>query len=703
MGSAQMKVNRQGTVLVEGPVSPLVSLGLLVRVGYQLSWTAQGVHLRDKKGRKIAVSLDGGCPEVEHGCAMRMIEEIEQHLHQTQRAKEQVKELKTELLRIIREKSAQGENTLGLTRLWLEKVFPEAPTDLLDRVAAAPETDGAKSPWNRRKRRTLLRAKQGILVNLFAGCSRERFRVVADKNHMALLDIDLEEDLSLDTTFSYLLGLAIQGRVKILLAGPPCRTLSVCRTYPGGPPIVRDRSGPGRWGRVNIPEIESMKVEGDNILILRTMALGIVAQQSNEELRTGDLGALVEQPRDPKEYCTHVPASDLPSLFAMPEWESFARQLDIRRVTLNQGPLGHPRVKPTQLGTNLELGWLEVATKWVTTEESETGPGRSAEWAAWAPGLIEAIGEAIDKHLSRPEARIQALHGDEERMRRHIQNGHQPYWKRCRACVEGRSRDRPHRRQPVADTGALALDLAGPFKTGKDERLPKIRYALAGVFVVADLPKLEQQERERLAKEDKGQDPKQSRGERVVAEEDAEGDGRDTKRGHPDDGAGVWTPEEVLGGEGLAEDLEWCVPDAPEEVADKEGKALERPPDEVTKNLLISLPTKELTFTELLPSKHCSHVLLGIQRMEAQLRSMGFEVKRIHSDKGMEFQASSVQRWSSQRGIAWSTTGADDFRRNGRVEAAIGRIKGLTTTLLHSAKLYQGIGHTLGAGGLKAF
>ena len=68
--------------------------------------------------------------------------------------------------------------------------------------------------------------------------------------------------------------------------------------------------------------------------------------------------------------------------------------------------------------------------------------------------------------------------------------------------------------------------------------------------------------------------------------------------------------------------------------------------------------------------------------MEAQLRAMGFEVKRVHSDKGMEFQAGPVQRWATQRGIAWSTTGADDFRRNGRVEATIGRLKSLTTTLL---------------------
>ena len=169
---------------------------------------------------------------------------------------------------------------------------------------------------------------------------------MADKNHMALLDIDLEEDLSLDTTFAYLLGLAIQGRVKILLAGPPCRTLSVCRTYPGGPPVVRDRVGPGRWGRANIPEAEALKVGGDNILILRTMALGIVANQSNEDLCTGDLGSLVEQPRDPKEYCTHVPASNLPSLFAMPEWEWFAEKLKLRRVTMNQGPLGIPGLNP---------------------------------------------------------------------------------------------------------------------------------------------------------------------------------------------------------------------------------------------------------------------------------------------------------------------------------------------------------------------
>ena len=375
---------------------------------------------------------------------------------------------------------------------------------------------------------------------------------------------------------------------------------------------------------------------------------------------TGDLGLLIEQPRDPSEYCDHVPPVDLPSLFAMPEWETFSRQLGLRRYTVNQGPLGHPRVKLTQLGSNLDLGWLEVATKGISPTEGERGPGKSAGWAAWAPGLVEAISEAIGKHMNRPEARIQALYSDEERMRRHLQHGHQPYWKRCKACVEGRSRDRPHRRQLVPDTSVLAVDLAGPFKTSKDERLSKIRYALVGVFVIPDWPKLEQQERAKQSREDKP---------------------GEAERGEPpgDDGAGVWGPGEVLEPEAPAEEPEWCIPEEPEDSKVGEGRVTGKPPDEVAANLLRTLPARELTFTELLPSKQHGHVLLGIQRMEAQLRAMGFEVKRVHSDKGMEFQAGPVQRWATQRGIAWSTTGADDFRRNGRVEATIGRLKSLTT------------------------
>ena len=65
-----------------------------------------------------------------------------------------------------------------------------------------------------------------MLLNLFAGCTRESFRPVAERNGMALVDVDLEEDLALGSTFSYLIGLALQGRIKILLAG---RRVELCQ------------------------------------------------------------------------------------------------------------------------------------------------------------------------------------------------------------------------------------------------------------------------------------------------------------------------------------------------------------------------------------------------------------------------------------------------------------------------------------------
>ena len=196
-----------------------------------------------------------------------------------------------ELLKLIRERAKEGGSTEGLFRAWLGLVVPEAPDELLDRTAASVATRGETWAWNRRKRRQLLLARNGVLLNLFAGSTRQCFQAFADRNHMALLDIDLQEDLALEQTFSSLLSLALCGRIKILLAGPPCRTYSVLRSRPGGPPVVRE--GPERWGLEGIPWIEAQKVEGDNVLWVRTAALLYAAKDSNEVLGLGPLYGLI--------------------------------------------------------------------------------------------------------------------------------------------------------------------------------------------------------------------------------------------------------------------------------------------------------------------------------------------------------------------------------------------------------------------------
>ena len=71
----------------------------------------------------------------------------------------------------------------------------------------------------------------------------------------------------------------------------------------------------------------------------------------------------------------------------------------------------------------------------------------------------------------------------------------------------------------------------------------------------------------------------------------------------------------------------------------------------------------------------------------ARVAGLGYKLARVHSDKGREFMGKSVQKWASSRGVIWSNTGGDNWKANGRVESVIGRLKGLTTSLLIQASL----------------
>ena len=115
--------------------------------------------------------------------------------------------------------------------------------------------------------------------------------------------------------------------------------------------------------------------------------------------------------------------------------------------------------------------------------------------------------------------------------------------------------------------------------------------------------------------------------------------------------------------------------------------AKDAPLDVEGEYLLQSLPTKELVFTEVLPNKSQGSVLEAIRGVVARIGGLGYKIHRVHSDKGREFMARSVQRWAATRGYYWSNTGADNWKSNGRVESCIGRLKGMTTTLLSCSGL----------------
>ena len=79
-----------------------------------------------------------------------------------------------------------------------------------------------------------------------------------------------------------------------MVAAPPCRTFSLARTMPGGPPPVRDRQfpagmSPEAYAIDNFSATDIAKVFRDNVLVERTA-------EACEILASQDIGFVIEQP-----------------------------------------------------------------------------------------------------------------------------------------------------------------------------------------------------------------------------------------------------------------------------------------------------------------------------------------------------------------------------------------------------------------------
>ena len=68
--------------------------------------------------------------------------------------------------------------------------------------------------------------------------------------------------------------------------------------------------------------------------------------------------------------------------------------------------------------------------------------------------------------------------------------------------------------------------------------------------------------------------------------------------------------------------------------------------------------------------------------MITHLKYEGFHIRRVHSDRGREFNNSLVHRLCRQRDLYQTFTQGDDPQQNGRVEGYHARLKGKTRTLL---------------------
>ena len=89
-------------------------------------------------------------------------------------------------------------------------------------------------------------------------------------------------------------------------------------------------------------------MKGDAILVFRMFWLHLLGEVVARRKRIPRPDLVVEHPEDPSEYMGDG-EEKFPSLCVWPEMEYLARLLRLVAWQFDQGPLGHPRRKPTRI------------------------------------------------------------------------------------------------------------------------------------------------------------------------------------------------------------------------------------------------------------------------------------------------------------------------------------------------------------------
>ena len=110
-----------------------------------------------------------------------------------------------------------GEEHVRWLRL-LKAVFPSTPDEVLARVPPKEEWKGQELPWNRRRRRRMLRAKE-VVIHLFSGPDAKFWEKELSSPEREVICLDLEidkrHDLRSDHLFAFLVHLCQRGHCPL--------------------------------------------------------------------------------------------------------------------------------------------------------------------------------------------------------------------------------------------------------------------------------------------------------------------------------------------------------------------------------------------------------------------------------------------------------------------------------------------------------
>ena len=640
-----------GTLLSKEPVQPIVPLSQVAALGYRVNWTSQQCSIHHPSKGPLQVTMEQGCPTVSVSDGMDLMRQVEQL------------QSKFKVMKMVME-GAHSDGSLEQQR-WkeLRQLFPEVPISLLQRVPGRVAWRGENLPFNRHIRRRLSKAKY-VVIHAFSGQDDGRWKSFETKE-VAVLPLDLSQgaDLLDGDLSGFLEDLVTNGKVNLWLAGPPCRSISVSRHQNNGhPPPVRGRCE-GRFGLAGLSTFEEALVNGDSVLWLKNLWWMWLAHRHQEHVEF-----LLEQPQDPMEWKDQD--EEYPSFTVWPETEEVMQQLDLHRIRVHQGALGHSTMKPTVLITDVPevraLDGLQVAEDFQSAPWPKDVRERiqfSRSLAGWAPGLKQLIGEIITQRVHQDPKLNRLTKAEKDTIagwQAHFDCGHLPFRHDCSVCLRSAGKDRPRKKKDHRSSFCMSIDIAGPFQPGVDQ----VFGASPRYFMVANVA---------IPVDAEGPMVKglQDMGFRLCPRDPSETDHDEVEVECPDGGDPMAVQEEEEDEEAAEAEV------LPRQEAEQRWKEFIASDNGVE--------SRVLTFAVPLVSRKAHHVVEQISWIYARVRSMDIPILRVHTDRAREFASSSFTRWCSNKSILHTMSPGDEPTQNARVERTIGLLKNRVRTLIKAS------------------
>ena len=671
-GSCTLHINQAGTLLSPNPVTPIVSVAALLELGFRIDWSKENCVVNHNTKGQLLVDATSGCPEIEFETALQLIAEYEEHVKSRDVHEARVRCLLMDMGDASHEQLAEtmwngGVEAAAAVRLLASRMFPAAPSELLKQVPVSLCQAGTVGGWNRRTRRRAQKSG-GVVVHFSDKGSKRSLEEVIDRCGWMLLHVDVSSTAMSEAAYAFLMSLAHQGLIRGVIGSPPFRSFSGFKYLAsleagsnsdnGGTVRLRGRSVGSVEGLI-LSGPEAAARRSDDMLILRVLLLFAVASRISQRAELPTPAFVLEQPED-------QPSRNVPSFWATPEWISFAEEFEIESVSFDQGPLMHQQRRPTTLASNLMPDPRLVGCRGPGLESVPAAgvfQKKLCAGAAWAPGLTSAVADMLWRRSRddlkrglRPKAR--AL---DQGFIEHIKQGHVPYRNDCQYCVRGSAKRRQHRRVLCPEAWSLSIDSAGPYKKGEDENVVDARYLVVGVLTIPILALADGKEGNNEG------DPVEDLG-GALDDEEIFADGEDE-------------PDEPLNPKELAEAKSsqgtW------DELINRDQQAWR---EEAEREHLPQIKLVEWPFVEPIAKKTQQNVLAAVRKMRAEALNLGFEVRRIHTDRGREYQNAGLRAFCNQHSIVKTLAFAEEHQSNGRVESLIGRVKAKTRVFLEQGE-----------------